>query len=265
MGNDENANCLPPKAKQRTDDNGNWTKRKDVCKNTGTQQDFSRFLRWAKPNNDGKASGVLSAKSFDSERNVLKSKNMILCGPAMNRKQFRRRKQTKSLSESPNPSTTKKPIAIECVYEEMKTENKNNVDAEKKKKKEEKEEDEDIDVGGTNGDVDDDDESVDVKTPYQPRRKRRSCRSAPILHNVVFSKELILSKVPILKKKRDEESSKFLINAPIFLNADEYEKLTPTPTPMKLKQTHVKEEEESKNDDCVADVDKDKEATNKTW
>merc|ERR1712190_182800 len=268
--NDENANCLPPKAKQRTDDNGNWTKRKDVCKNNGAQQDFSRFLRWAKPNNDGKASSVLSAKTFDSDRNVLKSKNMILCGPAMNRKQFRRRKQTKSLSESPNPSTTKKQIAIECVDEEMKTENKIDDDAEKKKKKEEKEdeeEDEDIDVGGTNGDVDDDDdecEDVDLKTPYQPRRKRRSCRSAPILHNVVFSKELILSKVPISKKKRDEESSKFLINAPIFLNADEYEKLTPTPTPMKMKTMHVNEEEESKND-CVAEVAKDKEVTNKTW
>merc|ERR1712173_131163 len=128
--NDENANCLPPKAKQRTDDNGNWTKRKDIRKDGGSQQDFSRFLQWAKPNGDGKESAVLSAKPFDSDRNVLKSKNMIVCGPAMNRKQFRRRKRTKSTSQSPNAKMMKE----QKEEEEKEEEEEEDIDVKEKEK-----------------------------------------------------------------------------------------------------------------------------------
>jgi len=67
-----------------------------------------------------------------------------------------------------------------------------------------------------------------------------------------------------------------LINAPIFLNADEYEKLTPTPTPIKKVQVQVQvqvnekeeEEEESKNDDCGVWASQSllkRDDNNKTW
>merc|ERR1712154_297464 len=134
----------------------------------GGAQDFSRFLKWAKTNDNDKECAVLGAKSFDSNRNVMK--NMIVCGPSMNnqsvrRRQFRGRRQTKttttkesefetmieSKSNSQSPPTTIK--EIECLDEEMKTNNNNNNDEiidiikEQKDEKEEKEEDdEDIDV-----------------------------------------------------------------------------------------------------------------------
>jgi len=221
-------------------------KRKDICKNGDGQRDFSHFLKWAKPSDDGKESVVLSAKSFDSDRNVMKN-NLIVCGPSINgqslrRKQFRRRKITKTETtneikiESQSPITIKKEIK-KCLDEEIKT-------------NEEENEDDDIE-----------NEDDDLKEPYIKRTKRRS---TPILMpNIVFNKELIMSKVPILKKKN--ESDKLLANVPIFLNADEYEQLNEDKM---IKMNEIKEEE-TKNEDCgvwgFQSLAKDKNKESKTW
>jgi len=224
--NDENANCLPPKAKQRTDDKGNYMKRKE---DNTEQLDFSRFC---------KSSNVLGAKSFSSVRNVNKNKSnaLIVCGPSANRKQFRRRKHRQSMSQSPKKI---KPILIEVVDDEdNKDRSEDDVDL-----------DEDIDIKQQQQQQeeesnDDSNEDDDLQTPVRIDRRRRSARSTPVLDKVVFNKELIASKVPLLTKKcMDEDSRPFMENAPKFLNADEYEKLTPTPTPIKAMNTSAKVEE----------------------
>jgi len=228
--NDENANCLPPKAKQRTDDKGNYMKRKE---NNSEQQDFSRFL--TKPTCKEIVSGnVLSAKSFNSVRNVNKNKSneLIVCGPSANRKQFRRRKRKQSMSQSPKKI---KPILIEVVDNKERSEEDvdldEDIDVKQPQQEQQKEEDES-------------NEDDDLQTPVRTDRRRRSARNTPVLDKVVFNKELIASKVPLLTKKcMDEDSRPFMENAPVFLNADEYEKLTPTPTPIKAMNTSSKVEE----------------------
>jgi len=76
-------------------------------------------------------------------------------------------------------------------------------------------------------DDEDEDEDDDLKqhsgTESVGRRSRRSSlRVTPKLERVVFSEDLLFSKVPILEKRRSEETAHPLESGPIFLNADQF-------------------------------------------
>merc|ERR1712244_59202 len=84
----ENMGYLPPKAKQRTNANGDWKKRKNK-KDQNAKSDFSQFLNWAQ--SDDKM--VLNTKLNDNKRNIINSNyvnnnnnnnNLIICGPSIN-------------------------------------------------------------------------------------------------------------------------------------------------------------------------------------
>lgn len=76
-------------------------------------------------------------------------------------------------------------------------------------------------------DDEDEDEDDDLKqhsgTESVGRRSRRSSlRVTPKLERVVFSEDLLFSKVPILEKRKSEATSPPLVSGPVFLNADEF-------------------------------------------
>eukprot|EP01084_Bolivina_argentea_P033259 61547_1 len=134
VNNDDEKCFLPPKAKQRTNERGQWKKRKHIKNETATN--FQRFLNMTNENEE-------------------KNKN-----------------------ENENENNT-----IKIVENES-------------------EENEDDDLN----------EIIFNKKPK---------RITPILANIVFNRDLILHKVPIISKKDANSSFTQLPNAPIFLNADQ--------------------------------------------
>jgi len=84
-------------------------------------------------------------------------------------------------------------------------------------------------------------------------------RITPTLQNVIFNKDLMLNKVPILRKKEfHDDSNKNIMNGPLFLNADQFEKLNGN---KKKEETEKKEENEKEKK--TMDESKENEEKNK--
>merc|ERR1712228_123068 len=190
----ENNNYLPPKAKQRTNANGDWKKRKNKNdkNNENGKSDFSQFLNWAQSDNKM----ALNTKLNDNKRNIINNNyidnnksNLIICGPSINnqkRKQYRGRRTKKGkndqtpntmtkIEEDEHPQNIHDDIDIDIV-------DINHDDVEQK-------EDDEVDQ------KEDEDDDLNVSISNKKRR------ITPTLENVVFNRDLILNKVPILKKR----------------------------------------------------------------
>jgi len=91
----------PPKAKQKVDAEGRWTKTKTASKNETAKIGFDRFLNWAERGKSGNTNRcVLSTTSIDNKRNIRNNRtsgNLVTCTPmATNRRtQFRGRRNRK--------------------------------------------------------------------------------------------------------------------------------------------------------------------------
>jgi len=329
--NKENHKFLPPKAKQRTNVNGDWKKRKNENK-----IGFGRFLNWAnndKSNNklnnndDNKNKKILRNKINDNERNIChinkngnngsnSNSKLIICASSINQNRGRRRKQIRARrnnKKNNNISNTnhqndenmdkqnmtkiieerEEDIIIDVDHDndddddidvdveiidtqsvekvndddtnnkEKEDEEKNEIktkeiekekqeikDDEKQKESEEDNDDIDDDDGDDQEEEEDDDLKINKSVPILNKTKQR--RITPTLENVVFDTNLILNKVPILKKKLNNET----LDGPIFLNADQYEKLNvKSPNIDQHKEKEKEEEQEQEQDEEEEDYD----------
>merc|ERR1712013_900346 len=93
-------------------------------------------------------------------------------------------------------------------------------------KTEKVEEDEKEEADDEEEDEDEDDDLTPADRCASASVGRRSRRVTPILHNVVFNTDLMHNKVPILRKSEEREAVNAVMG-PVFLNADEYDKLYP--------------------------------------
>merc|ERR1712154_358899 len=92
--------------------------------------------------------------------------------------------------------------------------------------------------GSTKKEDEEEKEKVQLSKSCININKKR--RITPTLQNVIFNKDLMLNKVPILRKKEfHDDSNKNIMNGPLFLNADQFEKLNGN---KKKEETEKKEE-----------------------
>jgi len=92
----------PPKAKQKVNAQGRWTKTK--TNKDATRIGFERFLNWADRDQSGSNNRcVLSSSSIDNKRNIVRhptASNLVLCTPkATNRRAHYRGRRTRKLAE----------------------------------------------------------------------------------------------------------------------------------------------------------------------
>ena len=78
----------------------------------------------------------------------------------------------------------------------------------------------------------------------------------PRLQRVVFSEDLLSSKVPILKKRSPEETTKPAVSGPVFLNADQFAERYPERAEELLKQQQHGEQREEEDTDETTDCTK---------
>jgi len=99
----------------------------------------------------------------------------------------------------------------------------------------------------------DDDLVVEPATKSTPGRRsgRSSARVTPKLERIVFSADLLCSKVPILKKRESEESVEPPVSGPVFLNADEFAEKYPERAEQLLKEQAEEQQEEDDTDETT--------------
>merc|ERR1712154_541730 len=200
----------------RTNANGDWKKRKNKNdkNNENGKSDFSQFLNWAQSDNKM----ALNTKLNDNKRNIINNNyidnnksNLIICGPSINnqkRKQYRGRRTKKGKNDqTPNTMTKiEEDEHPQIIHDDIHHDDDDNDDND----------DEDIDIDIVDINHDDveqkEDDEVDQKEDEDDdlnvsiTNKKR--RITPTLENVVFNRDLILNKVPILKKKDLNDESK---------------------------------------------------------
>merc|ERR1712233_185197 len=137
--------------------------------------------------------------------------DMVFCGPLKTNGRSQRRKQYRVKRKKQHHPNEKKMDVEEIEIEQI----KNEKEEEEKKK-------------------------VQLSKSCININKKR--RITPTLQNVIFNKDLMLNKVPILRKKEfHDDSNKNIMNGPLFLNADQFEKLNGN---KKKEETEKKEENE---------------------
>merc|ERR1719334_1210516 len=83
------------------------------------------------------------------------------------------------------------------------------------------------------------------------RSGRSSARVTPKLERVVFSTDLLFSKVPILKKRDEAEAIHPVTPGPVFLNADEFAERYPERAEQLMKRREGEQREEDDTDETT--------------
>merc|ERR1711997_398765 len=107
----------------------------------------------------------------------------------------------------------------------------------------------DIDVNDDDVEQKDIEQKEDEDDDLNVSIKNKKRRITPTWEGMVFNRDLILNKVPILKRKDLNDESKSM-NGPIFLNADQYEKLNKNKVIEEKKSESSNQNKEENKKEC---------------